>query len=292
MRVAELMAARAPAAASTRGSKALKTGQAETPAPVLGATDKPEEKGAASAAPATPPPAAPPVDQSTGAAGARAPEGSADTSELAPGATEALAAVDGTAGAPAALPSGAAAGVDDSSTVTATGQQGPETEQVAQTEQPPAGDVTVEAGAAPASAAADALQALADQLGGTVGDFGVNIMVGADKQGAIIEAAIRSLVMSGEATSDQGEFMIALHRAACARGIERNALAGEFAGACVRGLDSDVRLRVFPGDNLWRGGRYFTVGETQAFAPTDLTPQQLLSLLNERRFNLEWLEAE
>ena len=83
--------------------KAPRKGRAATPALLSGQTDTTAE--------AEKPPAAPPVDQSTGAAGPEAGAASTHASEQAAG-EGAASAVAGIAAAPAALPSGAAAGVD------------------------------------------------------------------------------------------------------------------------------------------------------------------------------------
>jgi hypothetical protein len=234
------------------------------------------------------------VDQSTGAAGVKAPEGSTDTSELAASATEALAAVDGTAGAPAALPSGAAAGVQYDTAEVAVEAAIRDALTNGEAPEPTAEDVEKLVRAM--KAIGDGVEALPPPTAIEFADLSGQAAE-IDRAPVATElarrlAALGPSIEDAELTADGERLAFEIFDAATGRGVWDDVGFRLFGGACARAVQVAILMRVFPGDNLWRGGRYFTVGETQTFAPTDLTPQQLLNLLNERRFNLEWIEAE
>lgn len=264
-------------------------GRAETPAPLSGATDAPEEKKVEAPADTVSAPAAAPVDQSTAPVGLQPPQRPTNTREAVVEDGAALAAAD-LAAAPADLPSGASAGVDPFNTESA-----------------PAGEASADpAGASGGEPARAILASVVEQLGGTVGGFAVNIGPAEPRldpsvnaMGAFLMGLDRaaspdrtSYQFDPRLTDEQAGLFAQLLHAARATGRELSVGAAGFAASCLSGVDYSVRLRVFPGDNLRRAGRQFAVGEVQTFAPTNLTPEHLLQLLNERRFNLEWIETE
>ena len=271
--------------------KAPRKGRAATPALLSGQTDNPPE--------AEKPPAAPPVDQSTGAAGPEAGAASPHASEQAAG-EGAASAVAGIAAAPAALPSGAAAGVDPFTLREARGSSAgtdspvhPGTGEAVSTA--PAGDASADpAGASQGDQAASSSAEAWDRVirdtleNGLLASpvfIGLDLATKPDLSGEFD-------ISIGEASADPAEISD-IHELLVDDEVRAKLDEAEASGLLDDAVFVEMLLRypirVAAGATRWRAGIFWTARETRVLQPGELDVVQFFRIVRDRDFTVHIL---